>query len=480
MGVVSVSLTRLFAIDLRSLAVFRIGIALVLLFDTIDRIRDLGAFYTDAGVLPASLLAEHVRGPLWSLHARLPDAAVPALFAAAILAALALLVGWKTRLAAVLCWLLLASIHQRNPLLAYSGGDNLLRTLLFWAMFLPLGARFSLDARRSREPVCDRVISFAAAALLLQVALVYTCNGLEKLQGPWLEGTALAYSLDLSFFRGPLAATLRSHESAVVLGTFLTPAFELLAPWLAFVPFRTDALRLATIVFFVGFHLLLAALFSISIFPAVCIVAWAPFLPTGLWRAVEVRLGDGAGSGALLWPRGPLPRTLDALALLLFVYVVVQLAAQGAGLALPRALLLPGHVLQLNQRWAQFAHVAPLDAWPVVRATTAGGAEIDPIRGGPPLVGRPASLSARFPNFKWRIYYFGLVQRALARGEGPELRRLFARLADYHCRDWNAKPGHGDVLVGIRIAVVTEGTDPTRIEAPKERFVHEQRCGGPP
>jgi hypothetical protein len=72
------------------------------------------------------------------------------------------------------------------------------------------------------------------------------------------------------------------------------------------------------------------------------------------------------------------------------------------------------------------------------------------------------------------------VQRALARGEGPELRRLFARLADYHCRDWNAKPGHGDVLVGIRIAVVTEGTDPTRIEAPKERFVHEQRCGGPP
>jgi hypothetical protein len=473
MGVVGVSLTRLFAIDLRSLALFRIGIALVLLFDTIDRARDLGAFYTDAGVLPTSLLAEHVRGPLWSLHARLPAAAEPVLFALAILAALALLVGWKTRLAAVLSWCLLASIHQRNPLLAYSGGDKVLRTLLFWGMFLPLGARFSLDARRCREPACDRVFSFGAAALLLQVALVYVCNGLRKLQGPWLQGTALAYALDLSFFRGPLAATLRSHESVVAFGTFLTPAFELLAPWLAFVPVRTEALRLAAIVLFVGFHLSLAALFSISIFPAICIVAWIPFLPTRFWRAVEARHGGAPGTGALLRPRGPLARALDALALLLFLYLVLQL-----GSALPRALLLPGHVLQLNQRWSQFADVAPLDFWPVVRATTAGGTEIDPILGGPPLVGRPASLPARFPNFKWRIYYFGLARRALAKGESPGVRHLFARLADYHCRDWNAEHPGGDALIGIRIAVVTEGTD--RIEAPKERLVHEQRCARGP
>jgi Vitamin K-dependent gamma-carboxylase len=480
MPVVGVSLARLFAIDLRSLALFRIGVALVLLFDTIDRVRDLGAFYTDAGVLPTSLLAEHVRGPLWSLHARLPAAAEPALFALAILAALALLVGWKTRLVAVLSWCLLASIHQRNPLLAFSGGDPVLRTLLFWGMFLPLGARFSLDARRSRDPLCDRVFSFGAAALLLQVALIYVWNGLEKLQGAWLQGTALAYALDMSFFRGPLSATLRSHESVLALGTFLTPAFELLAPWLAFVPVRTEALRLAAIVLFVGFHLFLAALFSISIFSAICIVAWIPFLPTGFWQAVEARLGAGTGTGALLRPRGPLARALDALAPILFLYVVLQLGTQWAGLALPRALFLSGHVLQLNQRWAQFAHVAPVDAWPVVRATTAGGTEIDPILGGPPLVGRPVSLPARFPNYKWRIYYVGLVQRALAKERAPGLRRLFAKLADYHCRDWNAEHPGGDALIGIRIAVVIEGTDPNRIEAPKERFVHEQRCARGP
>jgi hypothetical protein len=468
-------LVRLFAVDLRSLAVFRIGLALVLLFDVIDRSRDLGAFYTDAGVLPTSLLAEQVRGPLWSLHAWLPLAAEPALFALAILAALALLVGWRTRLATLLCWCLLASVHQRNPLLAHSGGDNLLRTLLFWGMFLPLGARFSLDARHSREPEGEQVLSFAAAALLLQVALVYWFNGLEKLRGPWLEGTALAWALDVSFFRGPLAATLRPHETVLVLGTFLTPAFELLAPCLAFVPVRTETLRMAAVVLFVGFHLFLAALFSISIFPAVSIVGWIPFVPSGFWRALDARRGQSARASALLRPGGRFARALDALAGLLLLYVALHLATQYAGLALPRALAIPRHVLQLNQRWAQFAVTAPLDAWPVVRGTTAAGAGIDPILGGPALVGRPPSLPARFPNFKWRMYYYGLVQRVLTRGDSPELRSLFAHLADYHCRDWNARHSDGEALVGIRLAVVIEGTD--RIQAPKEWFVHEQRCG---
>ena len=59
---------ELFGIDTRSLAVFRIGLALAILADLLIKAPDLIAFYTDDGVLPRALLAEQVgaRRRLWS------------------------------------------------------------------------------------------------------------------------------------------------------------------------------------------------------------------------------------------------------------------------------------------------------------------------------------------------------------------------------------------------------------------------------
>ena len=49
-----------FRLDVRSLAVFRIGLALTILLDLAIRAQDLGAHYTDAGVVPRALLAAEV------------------------------------------------------------------------------------------------------------------------------------------------------------------------------------------------------------------------------------------------------------------------------------------------------------------------------------------------------------------------------------------------------------------------------------
>ena len=69
---ISSKLDDWFAVDLRSLAAFRIALASVLLYDLIDRARDLRAHYTDAGLLPADLL-EQVAGSgiRFSLHYQL-------------------------------------------------------------------------------------------------------------------------------------------------------------------------------------------------------------------------------------------------------------------------------------------------------------------------------------------------------------------------------------------------------------------------
>src|SRR5262245_64238108 len=96
------------------------------------------------------------------------------LFVAAGVSALALLVGHRTRLATIASWLLFTSLNTRNPMVVL-GADVLLRVVLFWAMFLPLGARYSVDrawlgATKDSRP---RVLSAATVAYLLQIVLVY-------------------------------------------------------------------------------------------------------------------------------------------------------------------------------------------------------------------------------------------------------------------------------------------------------------------
>ena len=142
-------LTDVLGLDVRSLAVFRVGLGLLLLTDVLTRVQHLDAHYTDAGVLPLSvLLRQQWNNGWWSLHALSGDAGLQwLLFGLAAVFAVQLVLGWRTRVAHVASWVLLASAQARNPLVL-QGGDDLLRLVTFWSMFLPLGATWSLDARR--------------------------------------------------------------------------------------------------------------------------------------------------------------------------------------------------------------------------------------------------------------------------------------------------------------------------------------------
>ena len=141
---------QLFGIDTRSLALFRVGLSLVLLTELVVRARNLMAFYTDQGIMPRSFIIENTQN-LWSfsLHLASGSAYFEAfLFFCAISAAVALLVGYKTRLATFMSWLLLASLFVRNPEVQ-SSGDILMLMLLFWGMFLPLNLHWSVDRARA-------------------------------------------------------------------------------------------------------------------------------------------------------------------------------------------------------------------------------------------------------------------------------------------------------------------------------------------
>src|SRR5215217_1329769 len=136
---------KLFELDYRSLALYRALLGGVLLYDIAARLSEVPAFYTDGGVLPRAPLVEQFQGRWsWSLHLLSGEASAQyLLFALAAAFAVAFAVGYRTRLATLGSLALLISLHNRNPLVI-SASDQLMRVLMFWTLFLPAGAAYSV------------------------------------------------------------------------------------------------------------------------------------------------------------------------------------------------------------------------------------------------------------------------------------------------------------------------------------------------
>ena len=312
-------MARLFAIDVRSLAAFRIALALILITDMWGRGQWLRAHYSDEGVLPrTALIAHHLPSWAWSLHLLSGQWQFQALlFALALAAAIGLLIGWRTRLMAAISWVLLVSLQDRNPLLL-QGGDVLLRCLLFWALFLPLGAVASVDRWRSRAAPPPRAIaSDATMALLLQVCVVYVCTGLEKTSPVWTsDRTAIQYALELGPFQTAVGAALLHAPGALKVLTAACLLLERYGPLLVLLPLCGGWFRLGVVMLFMCFHLGLAVAMRLGPFPYICLAAWMAFLPSVAWDALLARARWGAGLTLLNATPGPGMHALRALLVL--------------------------------------------------------------------------------------------------------------------------------------------------------------------
>jgi hypothetical protein len=355
MGLQGICWREIFGVDLRSLALFRMGLAACVLADLAARAPDLVALYGDAGVLPRELLQARYGSAVYlSAHywAGSDPALQVALLAASAAAALLLAVGRFTWLANLACWYLVSSLQLRNPLV-FIAGDTILRLLLFWGLFLPLGARLSLDAARpgAREQP-HAFASGASAALLIQVALIYWVTGLQKSGGLWWSGQAVDYALRAEEWATPFGVWLRGQPAALVALDWATLALEILGPFLAFVPGRRGISRLAAVALFWSFHLGLAACMDIGLFPLFSMVAWLPFLPARIW-------GDGEVEPAPT-ERDARARAASIAALAVLAYVLVFLSEQlGAPRLVPGPLRAFGRALRLEQSWTMFAPDPP-------------------------------------------------------------------------------------------------------------------------
>jgi hypothetical protein len=297
---------EIFGLDLRSLAVFRIGLALVVIADLFIRFADARALYSDEGVLPRTALIEQISNPwYWSINLISGQPLIQQLlFIFAIFIALLMLIGYRTKLAIIATWAMIISIHNRNPALVFAGDDTL-RAILFWSMFLPLGACYSMDSalNTSSKPLPKRFLSFATVALMVQLSFIYMLSAWFKHQSPiWSqEGNAVYYALNFDQYATEFGQFLLGLPMLHKLMTFGALWFEWLGALLLFIPWRTSFFRCVAIVSFILLHFSFGLSFRIGIFPALCIAVWLAFIPTSIWEWLGKRTYSAERKGLKIY-----------------------------------------------------------------------------------------------------------------------------------------------------------------------------------
>jgi hypothetical protein len=137
-------------IDLRSLALGRMVLGLVLIADLLRRVPYLRDLYSNLGLIPNHTVLWRPPFPrIFSVFfmASLPEEAA-LWFWIAFVCFFCFLIGYRTRLFHLLSFAMTTSLHNR-VLAAENWGGVAIGVLMVWTAFLPLGRRFSVDAIRA-------------------------------------------------------------------------------------------------------------------------------------------------------------------------------------------------------------------------------------------------------------------------------------------------------------------------------------------
>lgn len=495
-------LEQTYGLDLRSLSLFRIGLGTLILGDLVWRAQDLRAFYTDFGVLPRAVLLREW-GDRWvilSLHLLSGTALVQVLlFVLAMVFGLMMLVGYRTKLATIVSWVLLISLQNRNPIILHNG-DLLLRMLLFWAMFLPLNSHFSLDRPldTSRAEVPQRVFTIGSLALTTQIAFLYGFAVILKSGPEWrTDGSAVYYALSLEQFATPAGRLLLQFPGLLRASTLLTLALEALSPVLLFCPFMAGPVRTASICLMFVFQIGLLLTLHLGHFPLVAMVAVIGLLPTWAWSQAAAHLPLRRFADRMHnWVRPhrplitrlmrsvrfrPLERQTNwlagALAMFFLCYVTWwNLGTVSSRLAMPDRYRWIGEATRTNQTWNMFAP-SPLrdDGWFVMPGTLRNGRQVDVFRGGVPVsFAKPsaAAIATQYENARWRKYLMNLY--LAVESDYPF---YYGR---YVCRKWNegrtaddpARLDSFEIYFMMRTNVSWTHTP----KAHEKHFLHYQHC----
>ncbi len=420
------------------MGIFRIVMGFILLCDLWQDYLDAPALFTREGGLPRTLWARmYEYTGVWSIHLYNDSVVgVRLLLAVQIAIALCFLVGYRTRLATFLTWLLFVSLLNRN-LIATDGGDQIASYLFFCGIFLPLGARYSVDSRREWIEAND-FFGVGSFLVVSQMMWMYLFAGLAKLMtDSWWAGEALDITLRWTEYTRPFAEAVRSQPWLTRLTTRVTPWFELLAPFLFLFHGRGQIVRTLGLLAFALLHLSIDATLRLTFFSAYSAAGLVALLPTDVWDFIGRKIRG-------LAPISPPSARVASYSLSRATKgVAVLLAVCSAYSAFPawlgeERMPYPDWIARINdatfgwQNWNLFREPLRTSGWYRAKALLGNGKTVDLFHNGAEYTeAKPRNTSDQFASRRWQSF----IMHAHMQWDETELRRNLARSV---AEIWNA------------------------------------------
>lgn len=200
-----------------------------------------------------------------------------------------IMIGFKTRVSTLICFILMVSMQNRNYSILNSG-DTLMRCMLFLMIFAPTHVKYSVDAFLRKEkgmPYSPEISITTIRLMQLQFSLVYFATTLFKLKGyDWVDGTAVYYTSRLVNFQRIVLPIVFDFPSLVKFATWSALFIEFAMGTLVWV----RELRIWVLLAGLLLHLGIEVSMSIGFFEWVMIAAYILFLEPKEMNWIKERL----------------------------------------------------------------------------------------------------------------------------------------------------------------------------------------------
>jgi hypothetical protein len=239
------------------------------------------------------------------------DQAILIGWAVLLASAIALTLGWHSRVAAVLVFVLILSFLHRD-LWVFNAGDSVVRIMALFVALSPCGTALSFDQRRTTGSFWSaqsRPI-WPLRLMQVQLSIIYLSSVLIKLTGhTWPQGTAVSYALRLvDMQRLPSPDWITTNALIMNVATWAALATELAIGVLVW----NRRLRPWVLVAGVAMHLTIDIGIIIGIFSYAMFVLYLAWVPPDTVKRLRDTVKHAATKSLALLRRGHPDSTKDS------------------------------------------------------------------------------------------------------------------------------------------------------------------------
>ncbi len=320
-------------------------------------------------------------------------------------------------------------------------GDDLLRLVLFWALFLPWNAYYSLDSKHFKYEPKQRYTANIGYLLLIASVYFFTVN--LKTSSEWRgEGTAIYYALSLDQLRLPgVGDWLYARPALMKACTHFFYYVEFIIPFLILWPSKKGYLRVIAFALILIIHTGIGLTLYVGLFFIINMIATIALIPSFVFDKLETKFPFLAFSGkSVHLPNGAFARLKTKLnplvSVLCIAVIVISLVINLSSLkwfsyGLRSESLVPVNVLRLDQFWGMFSpEVMKKDGWFVYHGMDSIGRQWD-LRLNQDYVNykKPLHVVSMYKSDRWRK-----LAENMQRDDMTFLRPLYCK---YILKKWN-------------------------------------------